>query len=109
MREYTPTLIGNAALRVVPGDPRVMVGNRRAILPPQELALLELFIRDPSRILNTATLAKLLRHDAKPLSAITVAVHVHRLRKRLRPIGLTIRTFRGIGYALDCAAGDAPR
>jgi two-component system OmpR family response regulator len=99
--QHPPTLIGTAALVLTPGDPRVIVGERRAVLRPQELALLELFARDPSRLLNTATLAKQLARGHKPLTKTTVAVHVHRLRKRLQPLGLTIRTFRGAGYTVE--------
>jgi two-component system OmpR family response regulator len=97
-----PTLIGTIALVLTPGDPRVMVGERRAILRQRELALLELLARDPGRLLNTATLAEhLARQGHGKLNKTTVAVHVHRLRKRLEPIGLTIRSFRGAGYALE--------
>jgi DNA-binding response OmpR family regulator len=45
-------------------------------------------------------LAKQLAHGRPPLSETTVAVHVHRLRIRLKPAGLTIRCFRGAGYAV---------
>jgi two-component system, OmpR family, response regulator len=102
MTEHPPTLIGTTALVLIPGDPRVMVGGRRAVLRPQELVLLEILARDPGRLLNTATLAKhLARQGHGKLNKITVAVHVHRLRKRLEPVGLTIRTFRGAGYTLE--------
>jgi two-component system OmpR family response regulator len=102
MTEHPPTLIGTTALVLIPGDPRVMVGGRRAVLRPQELVLLELLARVPGRLLNTATLAEhLARHGHGKLNNTTVAVHVHRLRKRLEPVGLTIRTFRGAGYTLE--------
>jgi DNA-binding response OmpR family regulator len=104
MTEHPPTLIGTAALVLIPGDPRVMVGGRRAILRPQELALLELLARDPGRLLDAATLAKrLARHGHRKLNKTTVAVHVHRLRTRLEPIGRTVRAFRGAGYTLEPA------
>ena len=94
-------LVGGAELILTPGDPRVMVGGRRAILRPKELELLRLFLREPERLIKTATLAKQLAHGRRPLSNTTVAVHAHRLRIRLKPVGLTIRSFRGSGYVLE--------
>jgi DNA-binding response OmpR family regulator len=37
----------------------------------------------------------------RPLSETTVAVHIHRQRLRLKPVGLTIHSFRGSGYTLE--------
>jgi DNA-binding response OmpR family regulator len=51
-------------------------------------------------------LARQLGRGGKPLSPTTVAVHVHRLRNRLKVIGFTIRTFRGCGYALEPLEND---
>ena len=94
-------VIGGAELILTPGDPRVMVDGRRTILRPKELEFLELLLRDPERLLKTATIAKQLAHGRKPLSTTTVAVHAHRLRIRLKPVGLTVRSFRGSGYGLE--------
>jgi two-component system, OmpR family, response regulator len=94
-------LIGGAELILTPGDPRVLVGGRRAILRLKELEFLELLLREPERLVKTATLAKQLAHGRKPLSNTTVAVHAHRLRIRLKPVGLTVRSFRGAGYVLE--------
>jgi DNA-binding response OmpR family regulator len=78
-----------------------MVGGRRAILRLKELEFLELLLREPKHLIKTATLAKQLAHGRKPLSNTTVAVHAHRLRIRLQPVGLTVRSFRGAGYVLE--------
>ena len=97
----TVKLIGGAELVLTPGDPRITYGGRRAILRPQELALLELLAREPDRLVKTSTIAKQLAQGKKALNMTTVAVHVHRLRLRLKPIGLTVRTFRGAGCVLE--------
>lgn len=101
MTQDTLKLIGRIELVLRPGDPRVMVGGRRAILSPKELELLEMLVREPGRLIKTTTLARQLAHGQKALSNTTVAVHVHRLRIRLKPVGLTIRSFRGAGYTLE--------
>jgi len=41
--------------------------------------------------------------DRHPLSAKTLRVHVMRLRRRIEPIGLVIRTVHGRGYVLEAA------
>ena len=78
-----------------------MVGGRRAILRLRELEFLELLLREPQHLIKTTTLARELAHGRKPLSNTTVAVHAHRLRVRLKPVGLTVRSFRGAGYVLE--------
>jgi len=79
-----------------------MVGGRRVKLRPRELALLELLAQKPGCLIKTTMLAtQLAAHEQQSLSKVAVAVHVHRLRSRLKPVGLTIRCFRdAAGYAL---------
>ena len=38
--------------------------------------------------------------------ANAIEVYVHRLRKKLEPAGVTVRTIRGLGYLLEKAAHD---
>jgi two-component system, OmpR family, response regulator len=59
-------------LVLVAGQPRVMLGETSFDLPASEMALLE-----------------------------TLAIRVHRLRRRLGPYGLKVRTLRGFGYMLE--------
>jgi two-component system OmpR family response regulator len=35
------------------------------------------------------------------VSANAIEVYVHRLRKKLEPAGIAIRTLRGLGYLMD--------
>ena len=42
--------------------------------------------------------------DGHPLTANALRVHVMRLRKRIEPIGLVVRTVHGRGYVLEGAA-----
>jgi DNA-binding response OmpR family regulator len=41
------------------------------------------------------------RGRRKPLTATGVAVHIHRLRAKLKSAGLMIRTLRGFGYVIE--------
>ena len=70
-------------------------------IPARERALLEvLFTRAGKVVAKEAILQSLTSLD-DDLSGNAIEQYVSRLRKRLAPHGLTVRTARGIGYYLD--------
>ncbi|GAJ91964.1 response regulator transcription factor [Agrobacterium sp. SHOUNA12C] len=70
-------------------------------IPARELGLLEtLFMRAGRVVAKEAIIQSLAAFD-DDLSANAIEQYVSRLRKRLAPHGLTVRTARGIGYYLD--------
>lgn len=70
-------------------------------IPARELALLEtLFMRAGKVVAKQAIIESLAGFD-EDLSLNAVEQYVSRLRKRLAPCGLTVRTARGIGYYLE--------
>ena len=72
-------------------------------IPARELGLLEiLFMRAGKVVAKEAIMQSLAALD-DDLSANAIEQYVSRLRKRLAPHGLTVRTARGIGYYLDKA------
>ncbi|CAN7591152.1 response regulator transcription factor [Rhizobium rhizogenes] len=74
-------------------------------IPARELSLLEtLFMRAGRVVAKEAIIQSLAAFD-DDLSANAIEQYVSRLRKRLAPHGLTVRTARGIGYYLDKLAG----
>ncbi|PPJ49423.1 DNA-binding response regulator [Rhizobium sp. KAs_5_22] len=76
-------------------------------LPARELGILEvLFMRAGKVVPKDAIIQSLAGFD-DDLSANAIEQYVSRLRKRLGPYGLTVRTARGIGYYLDKAAEPA--
>lgn len=76
-------------------------------LPARELGILEvLFMRAGKVVPKDAIIQSLAGFD-DDLSANAIEQYVSRLRKRLGPFGLTVRTARGIGYYLDKAAEPA--
>ena len=73
-------------------------------IPARELGLLEiLFMRAGKVVAKEAIIQSLAAFD-DDLSANAIEQYVSRLRKRLAPHGLTVRTARGIGYYLDKAS-----
>ena len=67
-------------------------------LKSRELALLELFLRNPGRVLTRAQLEEKLYNWDADVSSNAVEVHIHHLRKKLG--AAFIRTVHGVGYML---------
>lgn len=70
-------------------------------LAPRELALLELLLAHPQRVLSRATLQDKLYAFEQDIESNALEVHVHHLRRKLHP--KIVRTVRGVGYALGAA------
>lgn len=77
-----------------------VAGEELATFPLKEFALLRLLLRHADQLVPTEVIRTTLwsGSDAPP-SANAVAVHVARLRSRLRP-PVSLRTVRGLGYRL---------
>ena len=70
-------------------------------LPRRELSLLEMLLVERGRVVaKQALMGKLfgLDDEAGPNA---IEIYVHRLRKKLEPAGVRIRTVRGLGYLLE--------
>ena len=81
-------------------------GGSTLDIPARELGLLEiLFMRAGKVVAKEAIIQSLTAFD-DDLSANAIEQYVSRLRKRLAPHGLTVRTARGIGYYLDKRVDD---
>jgi len=77
---------------------RVRVDDRPIDLTPREWALLELFLTHPGRVLSKDQIAESLYSFDEQLSPNAIEVHVSRLRTKIEPAGVQIRTVRGFGY-----------
>jgi two-component system, OmpR family, response regulator len=98
-KSCAPIRIAN--LVVVPGDPRVLIGDQVTFLSGQELLVLEMLTKSAGQVVSTSALALQLSRGSKPLNEATVSVYVHRLRSRLQLADVRIRTLRGFGYLLE--------
>ena len=72
-------------------------------IPARELGLLELLFMRAGKVVAKDAIMQSLTGFDDDLSPNAIEQYVSRLRKRLAPHGLTVRTARGIGYTL----GDA--
>ncbi len=57
------------------------------------------------KVVAKERMAQRLAIDGEGLTDNAIEIHVHRLRKRLEPYGIVIRTVRGLGYLLEHADG----
>jgi len=73
-------------------------------LTKSESILLEALLRTPGRIMTKAALAQRAATDDEPASDNSVEVYIYRLRRKIEPAGLGIKTVRGLGYLLQAAA-----
>jgi two-component system OmpR family response regulator len=94
------------ALVLTPGQPRVLLGGVAVDLPASEFALLEVLAIRAGRVVRREDLADRLGRGAEPPSDTAIDLCVHRLRRRLSPLGLKVRTLRGFGYLLETAADE---
>lgn len=70
-------------------------------LSAREVALLEILLQRPGRLMSKEQIADLLTGWGEELSSNAVGISVHRLRKKLDEHGITIRSIRGLGYRLE--------
>ena len=77
---------------------RVKVNDAAVELTVREWALLELFLARPGRVLSKQRIAEQLVSYDDALSPNAIEVYVSRLRAKIEPANVRIRTVRGFGY-----------
>jgi two-component system, OmpR family, response regulator len=70
-------------------------------LPRRELTLLEVLLVRRGQVVAKETLRDSLFGYDEDASLNAVETYVHRLRRKLEPFGVCIRTVRGLGYLLE--------
>lgn len=74
-------------------------------LPARELALCELLFTRAGKVVSKDTIVQSLTSLDDSLSDNAIEQYISRLRRRLAPHGVTLRTARGIGYYIDKGPG----
>jgi two-component system response regulator QseB len=96
----------HGALSYDPAAKQAQWQGRTVELTGREMALLELLLRHPQRVLSRTQLQeKLYDWSGGEPDSNALEVYVHHLRRKIHP-GI-VRTVRGVGYALG-APTDAP-
>lgn len=106
LRRRSPSLLEQ---QIIHGDlvmdvlsQRVSVQEAEVSLGPTEYKLLEFFMRNPDRVFSREQLLNRVWGSTVYVEDRTVDVHILRLRKALKPVGVShlINTVRGSGYRL---------
>jgi DNA-binding response OmpR family regulator len=94
-------------LRLVAGQPRIWLDDQPVDLSPREFELLELLASRPGHAVSKVAIGSRLSRSRGTLSDTAIELCVLRLRRRLAPYSLQIRTLRGFGYSLMTKADGA--
>ncbi len=73
-------------------------------IPAREVGLLELLFMRAGKVVSKEAIIGSMTGFDEDLSANAIEQYVSRLRRRLQPHGLTVKSARGIGYYLEGAA-----
>ncbi len=100
------TLIEFGSLRYDSADKQVSANGQLLDLSAREISVLEILLLRAGRVVSKEHLAEHLYGWGGEVGDNAIEVGIHRLRKKLEPIGISIRTIRGLGYLLDKPSAD---
>ena len=80
---------------------RALIDERPLDLSARELSVLETLLLNVGRVVSKEHLAEQLAGWGEEPGVNAIEVYIHRLRKKLEPAEVTVRTIRGLGYLLD--------
>lgn len=83
---------------------RAMINGNLLELTTRELSVLEALMSRMGWVTSKEQLLERLYSYAEEASSNAIEVYIHRLRKKIEPAGVTIRTIRGLGYIIDKVA-----
>lgn len=98
---HTSSLLGVGRLRVNLETHEVQLDDETFELPPRERILLECLMMASPQLVRKDKLLQSLAGMESDLTPNAIEVYISRLRSKLAPVGLAIRTIRGIGYRLE--------
>jgi two-component system, OmpR family, response regulator len=70
----------------------------------REFAVLELLVLKAGRPVNKEQIQTSLQSLESNITTNAIEVYVHRIRKKLEPMSINVKTLRGLGYCLDRTA-----
>jgi len=82
-------------------DHVVTAGDERIDLTRREMDILAVLVQRVGQVVVKRRLAQQVGSWEDEVSIGSVEVYIHRLRKRLAPFGVTIKTIHGLGYLLE--------
>lgn len=95
------SLLTHGPLALDTSGRRATLDNVPLELSAREFGVLEVLMLRSGRVVNKEQLAEQLYGWEDEVGSNAIEVYVHRLRKKLEPAGVAIRTIRGLGYVLE--------
>lgn len=91
----------HGALRLDTAGRRLYCNDQPLDLSARELAVVELLLMREGRVVTKQQIAEHLYGWDEAATSNAVEVFVYRLRKKLEPSGVDVRTIRGMGYLIE--------
>ncbi len=95
------SILTHGALTLDIAGRRATLNDEPLELSARELGVLEVLMMRSGRVVGKEQLAEQLYGWDEEVGANAIEVYVHRLRRKLEPAGVAIRTIRGLGYLLE--------
>lgn len=96
-----PGMLSVGPLRL-DGESRLVYARDKLLdLSSREACLLECLMRGAGQVVSKEQLVEQLSDVDQTLGVNAIEVYMHRLRKKLEPWAVSIRTVRGLGYLLE--------
>lgn len=80
---------------------RTTIDGEPLELTTRELSVLEALMLRTGWVVSKEQMLERIYSYAEEASSNAIEVYIHRLRKKVEPAGVTIRTIRGLGYVID--------
>ena len=93
--------MAHGRLRLDVAGRRLFHDDQPIEMSARELALTELLLARQGRVVSKEQIIDHLFGFGDDVGSNAIEVYVHRVRKKLEPLGIDIRTVRGMGYLLD--------
>ncbi len=95
--------LGLGSLRMDLAARRVFIGERPLEVSAREWSVLEFLLSRVGKVVAKEQILQSIANWDESLSENAIEVYVSRLRAKIEPAGLRIRTVRGFGYLLETA------
>lgn len=96
-------VIGRLKLNTL--DNQILADDQVLLLSPREYSVLEILLLQGGKVVCKDRLAQRLSTEGDGLADNAIEVYIHRVRKRIEPYDVVIRTLRGLGYLLETTDG----
>jgi DNA-binding response OmpR family regulator len=100
-RALKSRIIEHGPLTIDLDKKRAMLSGKPLDLPQREHAILEYLFSNVEAIVGKDKIAGAVASWNEEISANAIEVHMSRLRSKLDPSGIKIRTIRGLGYLVE--------